>query len=319
MQLEDLIINVLLEEPEQIVSGETIARRLNVSRTGVWKNITALQKEGYEIEVLKGRGYKLNRLTHLPVEREVQRNLKTKKLGKKVFYINRAGSTNDVAKELARKGGEEGTLVIAGEQSKGRGRLGRNWTSPEGGLFMSLILRPNIPPVKLTSLTLISGLAVVKAIRSLYDLDVELKWPNDVMFQEKKLGGILTELEGEAEMVKFVVAGLGLNANCEVFLDIPTTSLRKELWAEVRITGLVQEILRHLEKLYEKFLEGFEGLLDEYKKYSQTLWKNVKIVQPKGSISGRAVDIDQDGALILRLADGSHERILSGDCQLMRP
>jgi BirA family biotin operon repressor/biotin-[acetyl-CoA-carboxylase] ligase len=318
MSHSDYIINTLLDEPEKTLSGGEFAKRLGVSRTAVWKRVKALQKEGYEIEVLKGKGYRLNKLTSKPVEREITRGLLTKKFGQRVVYHDEVDSTNEIAKELARKGEKEGALVIASEQSKGKGRLDRVWESPKGGVFMSLILNPDIHPKAASKLTLLSGLAVIRAIKSLYDLDAKLKWPNDIILNDKKLGGVLSEMEGEAERVNFVVVGIGIDANCEVSVDMPTTSLKEEIGREVDIIQLVRETLKQFEVLYNEFIVGSSEFLEDYKKNSHTLGRDVKIMQPKGSIIGKAVDVDEDGALVIRLGDGSYETVLSGDCVYLR-
>ncbi len=314
MAHSDSIVDFLLKEPDRTLSGGELGRRIGISRTAVWKNVQALQKEGYKIEVRKGRGYKLNALTSTPVAREIKRGLSTKILGRTSFYYEEVESTNNIAKELAREGSAEGTLVIAGVQTKGRGRLDRAWESPVGGIYLSLILRPGIHPSSIARLTLLSGLAVVRAVKSLYDLKVWLKWPNDLVISDTKLGGILSEMEGEAENVNFVVIGIGINANRNVTVDIPSTSIKAEIGREVDIIGLVQEILKELERLYLEFLEGSTTFLDEYKKSSNTLGRAVEIQGRDKTITGRALDIDSDGALLLQMSDGTIEKVLSGDC-----
>ncbi|MEE9610409.1 MAG: biotin--[acetyl-CoA-carboxylase] ligase [Desulfatiglandales bacterium] len=314
MAHSDSIIDFLLETPDRTLSGEELGRSLGISRTAIWKNIQALQKEGYEIVVRKGRGYKLKALTSRPVAREIMRGLSTKILGRQVKYFGEVESTNNIAKKLARGGAADGTLVIASAQTKGRGRLDRTWESPVGGVFMSIILRPDIHPSSITGLTLLSGLAVVKAVKSLYELEVGLKWPNDLVINCKKLGGILSEMEGEAEHVNFVVVGIGIDANSDVTVDIPSTSINSEIGREVEIIGLVQEILKEMEGRHLGFLDDSTAFLDEYKKSCSTLGRVVKIQGHSKTLTGRAVDIDSDGALLLQMPDGTVEKVLSGDC-----
>jgi BirA family biotin operon repressor/biotin-[acetyl-CoA-carboxylase] ligase len=310
----DSIVDFLLKEPDRTLSGGELGSRLGISRTAVWKKVQALQKEGYEIEVRKGKGYKLKAVTSKPVPREISRGLLTKSFGRTSFYCQEVDSTNNVAKALAREGSADGTLVIASAQTKGRGRLDRAWESPEGGIYMSLILRPNIHPSSVTRLTLISGLAVVKAVKSLFDLEVGLKWPNDILVNGKKLGGILSEMEAEADKVDFAIVGIGIDANCDVAVGIPSTSIKSEVGNEIDIISLVQEILKDMEGLYFEFLEESITLLDDYKKNCQTLGKIVEIQGHGKTITGRAVDIDSDGALLLQMSDGRVEKVLSGDC-----
>jgi BirA family biotin operon repressor/biotin-[acetyl-CoA-carboxylase] ligase len=314
MSTSDRIIKYFLESPNEFISGEKISNRLGVSRTWVWKNIRLLRNEGYKIEVSKGRGYRLRKLTDLPIEREIRRGLLTKRLGKRVLFHDAVDSTNNLAKEVARKKAEEGVVIISTEQTKGRGRLNRKWESPKGGLFMSIILNPSIHPSALTSLTLLAGLSTVKAIKSLYDLDVKLKWPNDLLFDDMKLGGILCEMEGEVDKVNFVVVGIGIDVNCDVDVDIPTTSIKMAIGRSTSIIKLVQAVLWEFENLYFEFLSDPSLFIGEYKKRSHTLGKKAKIVLPKESVSGEAVDIERDGALLLKLSDGSYEKFFSGDC-----
>jgi BirA family biotin operon repressor/biotin-[acetyl-CoA-carboxylase] ligase len=318
MSHKDYIINALLESLKKPISGQELASRFQISRTSIWKNIQSLKHEGYIIEVVGRKGYVLKNLTTLPIEREIKRNLHTKRFGKRVFYYNKTESTNNLAKELARTGLSEGVVVIASEQTGGRGRLDRTWESPEGGIFLSIVLRPQTDMSNITKLTLLSGLAVVKAIRLLYNLDVLLKWPNDIFIEGKKLGGILTEVEGETERVNFIVVGIGINANSSVNVDVPTTSLKNEIRKDVHLTNLIQKILEQMEALYLDYSSDSSKFLEEYKQYSNMLGKEVKVVQPRKTIMGKAVDIDGDGALILRLVDGSYESIVSGDCIFLR-
>ncbi len=213
MSYGDFIITALLEAPENRLSGEELGRRLGVSRTSVWKNIKSLVGEGYEFEFLRGKGYRLKRLTTLPIEREVKRGLSTKILGRTIYFYPEVDSTNNVAKGLAREGEPEGAVVIACSQTGGRGRVGRVWASPEGGVYMSVILTPRVHPSQIGALTLLSGLAALKSVKSLYAVGVGLKWPNDIVVGDKKLGGVLCEMESEAQNVNFIVVGIGFHSH----------------------------------------------------------------------------------------------------------
>ncbi len=319
MSLGDLIIEALIEEPRAIISGEEIAKSLGVSRTSIWKKIKSLKREGYEIEELKGKGYRLLSLSNRPLEREIKRGLTTRRFGKMVYHHERIGSTNDYAKRLARKGEREGAVIIAEEQSKGRGRLERKWISPRGGLYLSLIVRPNLQSHALIGVTLLAGLAVVKAIESLYKIPgVGLKWPNDLYVGEKKIGGILSEMEGEADRVHYIVIGVGINANSSVQADIPTSSLKKEIGEEINIAELAKKILIELESLYEEFEKGSTDFLKDYREYSHTIGKDVRIELPGRNIEGKAVNVNDEGALVLKLPGGSIEKIYFGDCIHLR-
>ncbi len=318
MPLGDFIVNTLLESKGQTVSGEKLANRFKVTRTAVWKSVKSLQKEGYNITIEKRRGYRLNKLTKRPIEREIKRGLATERLGQKVHYFDTVDSTNNAAKELARTGALEGTVVVALTQTMGRGRHNRIWESPKGGVYMSVVLRPGLHPKDLTRLTLLSGLAVATALNSLYDIKVRLKWPNDLMLNSRKLGGILSEMEGEAQKVNFVIVGIGLNANTDIKVDIPTATVKKVIEKEVDLVLIIKEVLKYLERLYDEFLKNPTGFLKEYREISHTLRRDVEISLETEVIRGNAVDIDSDGALELRLPDGSYTKILSGDCRYLK-
>ncbi len=309
----DTIVEILLEARGEPISGSELGRKLGISRTAVWKNIHILRSEGYEITVEKGRGYILKAVSQSPVAREIMRGLKTKWLGRDISYFKQVDSTNRAAKELARKGGEHGSIVVAEVQTQGRGRLGRRWESPKGGIYMSIILKPDMHPTQITLLTLLSGVVVIRTIQRICKLDVGLKWPNDIMVSDKKLGGVLCEMEGESERVDFVVIGIGIDANCDASVDIPTTSLRAETGGDVDITRIIQVILEEFEVVYSKFQIEPAGFLPEYKSYCLTLGRSVLAQGLKLSVSGRAVDVDESGSLLVELESGSVERVVSGE------
>ncbi|NOZ77144.1 MAG: biotin--[acetyl-CoA-carboxylase] ligase [Euryarchaeota archaeon] len=242
------------------------------------------------------------------------------------FHVHReVGSTNDVAKGLAREGAGEGTVVIAGVQKGGKGRFGREWLSPEGGVWMSVVLRPGLPPGDVPILTLAGGLALAKAIRGYCGLEVGIKWPNDILIGERKVAGILTEAEMDSERVHFAVMGMGINANfdpAEVFppeVAAGATSLMVETGREVDLPGLVMRVIQELDAVYLDMLDaGPRGLLEEWKELASTLGREVRVRTMKGSIEGRAVDITPDGALLLRMGDGRVVKVVAGECIHLR-
>ncbi len=309
----DTIIDLLLEARGEPVSGSTLGRRLGISRTAVWKNIQTLRSEGYEITVVKRRGYVLRSVSPSPVSREVLRGLDTVWLGRDIFYFKQADSTNRVAKELARKGVKHGSIVVAEVQTHGRGRLGRSWESAPGGVYMSIILRPDMHPAQVTLLTLLAGVAVIRGIKRACNVEVGLKWPNDIMVSDCKLGGVLCEMEGESEHVDFVVIGIGVDVNCEASVGIPTTSLRAESGGYVSITGIIQAVLEEFEMLYTEFQIEPAGFLPEYKKYCLTLGHMVSAQGHRRSVTGRAVDISPGGGLMVEGKSGRVEEVVSGE------
>jgi BirA family transcriptional regulator, biotin operon repressor / biotin---[acetyl-CoA-carboxylase] ligase len=309
----DRIVELLFEARGEPVSGSKLGRRLGISRTAVWKNIHILRSEGYEITVVKGQGYRLETVTKSPVSREILRGLKTKWLGRDISYFKEVDSTNIVAKELARKGGAHGSIVVAEVQTHGRGRLGRSWESPPGGVYLSIILRPDMHPAQVALLTLLAGVAVIRGIKQISGVDTGLKWPNDIMVSDCKLGGVLCEMEGESEHVDFVVIGIGIDVNFTASVDIPTTSLRAETGGDVDITKVIQEILEEFELLYSKFQIEPTGFLPEYKRYCLTLGRMVSAQGLRRSVTGRAVDISPGGGLLVELEGRRVEEVVSGE------
>jgi len=309
----DNIVEILLDAKKQPVSGSELGRQLGISRTAVWKNIQTLREEGYDISVEKSRGYTLKAVTKSHVSREILRGLNTGWLGGDVHYFKETDSTNRVAKELARKGAKHGTVVVAEAQTHGRGRLGRSWESPRGGVYMSIILRPDLHPSQIGLLTMLAGISVIRGIKRVCSAHAGLKWPNDIMISDRKLGGILSEMEGEAEHVKFVVIGIGIDVNCDASIDIPTTSLRTETGADVSLTQIIQRVLEEFETLYTEYQFNPTGFLPEYKKCCLTLGRVVSAQRRRRNVIGHAVDISANGGLLLELESGGVEEIVSGE------
>ena len=204
----------LLRDKEDYISGENMSKELGVTRASIWKTIKKLKEEGYKIESSTKKGYKLIDSPNVITAPEVSEHIKTETLGKEIKYYSEIGSTNEEAKKLARDNAKEGTLVIADKQVSGKGRLGKVWDSPRGtGIWMSLILRPHIMPSEAGQLTLIAGLNMCEAIEKITGLKAEIKWPNDIIINSKKVCGILTEMSAELEQIKYVIVGIGVNVN----------------------------------------------------------------------------------------------------------
>ena len=250
--------------------------------------------------------------------------LKTKYIGKKFLYFDEVNSTNEKANELA-VDVEEGTVIIAEKQKKGIGRFGREWFSPKGGVYVSVVLKPKISPIDASKMTLIAGIAVAKVIRKL-GLDAKLKWPNDILIHGKKVGGILTSISTKEYKIDYVIVGIGINANVDLSMfpkevQEGATSLKGELKTEVSTEKIIEDVLYEIEMNYEifKFKKGnFTYLLNEWKRLSDTIGKKVKIKMQTEVIEGEAVGINRDGALILKLEDGSLKNIIAGECIHLR-
>lgn len=251
---------------------------------------------------------------------ELRKNLKTKYFGRKDFFLPKVDSTNDTAKKMAREGIEEGTLIVSEIQEKGRGRTDREWISPIGGIWCSLVLRPDISPEQAPQITLVAGIAIANVIHRLYNLDARIKWPNDVLIGKRKFCGILTEMEARMDRVTFVVMGIGLNANVDIDgfpeeIKEGSTSLERELGRKVNRAELLSEILNELEKHYDVFVKnGFKEFASTWQDMSSTIGKKVRIVQKDGKIEGEAIKITGEGALMIKKEDGSIEMVIAGGC-----
>ncbi len=316
--MQDRILHYL-KKTEGYLSGEQFSRTFHISRAGIWKNMQELRKQGYDIVAVPHLGYKLISSPDKLLPFEIQGDLKTKILGKEVVHFDATPSTMDVAFQYGLDRYPEGTVICAESQTKGRGRLGRHWSSPKGkGLYASIILRPKVSPSQVAKLTLASAVAVSEAIYEVTKVKAAIKWPNDLMVNNKKLCGILTELQAEIDRVKFVVIGLGLNVNTSTSQLVEgATSLKNETnqsWSRVDV---LKEILRRFEKWYLRIQkEGFDSVIERWKELSMTLNRRVRIVDPNGFIEGEAIDLDQDGGLLIRQDSGEIVKKLAGDVVL---
>ncbi len=255
---------------------------------------------------------------------ELQSGLQTKRFGRDIFALPEVTSTNKWAKDLARLGAGEGTTVIAEIQTEARGRLNRKWFSPRGGLWLSVILRPKIKAAEASKLVFVAGLAVAKTLHELYGLEVQLKWPNDVLVSAKKICGILTEASTINGELEFVIAGIGLNANFEADtlpdqVKLLATSIETELKEIARLEDLFRKLLEIFEELYDQSInEGYEAIQKEWRSFAGFLGKRIEVVTGDRVWRGKAVDIDEEGALLIELEDGTLERILVGDVSIIR-
>jgi BirA family biotin operon repressor/biotin-[acetyl-CoA-carboxylase] ligase len=316
------ILEKLLARKGEHVSGEELAHELAVSRAAVWKHIQALRAEGYMIESSTNLGYSLASTPDLLTPTAVKAGLKTQIIGRNIQYFKETESTNIIAREIAGSV-EEGTVVIAESQTGGRGRMGRKWISPEGGIWLSIIIKPKIQPLYASRITLLAGVSVAKTIRS-YGLPAKIKWPNDVLMNGKKVCGILTEIEAEIDLIDFCVVGIGIDANVdtesfpEEFRET-STSLKKELGSEINRVEFVQRLLEEFESLYLKFQkDGFSPVLEEWRNMSATIGEWVKITTQARTIYGEAIGVDSEGALVLETGDGKLEKIVAGNCEHLR-
>ncbi len=312
----------LLEEANGPVSGEVLAERLGVTRAAVWKQIQELREQGYEILASQKDGYTLAQSSGRLLPYQVKKHLKTRVIGQHITYLPTTPSTNDVARWLAIGGDPaalHGTVVIAEEQTGGVGRLGRAWVSPEGGIWITIILTPTIPIDHVFMITMVGAVAVARAIRRDFGLGAMIKWPNDVYIGDKKVAGVLLELAAEADTIHYCLLGIGIDANFDPAVLSPdlqraVTTLRAELEQEVDRAKLLARLLRDFERHYDLLeAQEYDAILREWKSMSSTLDQHVHVNTLTKSFDGEAIDIDEYGALLVRKENGRIERVIAGD------
>ena len=323
MILRSRILELLRKAGEAYMSGEEIAGKLGVSRTAVWKHVKELREAGYKIKSRSRSGYTLEETPDCLLPGEIKNGLRTRFVGKDIVFFEEVDSTNRVAKQLAQKGAAAGAVVVAEAQGKGRGRLERPYFSPAGkGIWFSVILRPHILPQEAPKCTLLAAVAVAMAMKR-FGLKAEIKWPNDILHEGKKLTGILTEMSAELDRVNYIVIGTGVNVNMEE-KDFPeelrgkATSLAIMKGEKLPRVAFFQAVLEALDELCIVLEEdGFAPIVARWREYAVTLGQDVHVIGAtgRGSFDGRAVDIDEEGALLVETADGVR-RVLAGDVSI---
>lgn len=316
----------ILFDTDQFISGEEISKQLNCSRTAVWKHIKELKNNGYEIESVPKKGYRILSRPDRISEDEIKHHLNTKQLGQRIRYFESVTSTQEIAHRVAlEEDASEGEIIIAEEQLNGKGRLGRTWYSPKGtGIWMSIILRPQIPPHHAPQLTLLAAVSVVNAIQRVTGIHADIKWPNDILVNGKKVVGILTELQAEADRVKTVIIGLGINVNTEqsffpTILREKASSLRIENGNKVNRAILVRAILEEMEKLYYSYLdEGFLVIKTLWEGFAASIGKTITARTLKGELVGVAKGITDEGSLLLETSDGQIHNLYSADIDISK-
>jgi BirA family transcriptional regulator, biotin operon repressor / biotin---[acetyl-CoA-carboxylase] ligase len=321
---KELILNLLLSNSDTYVSGQVMSETLGVSRTAVWKHIQGLEEQGYVIKSVHKKGYQLVETPGTLNRVELERGLQTSFIGHQIVIEETVPSTQKLAHHLAEDKAVDGTVVLADEQTGGRGRLGRTWHSPKGtGIWMSLILRPDLPIQKTPQITLLTAVSVARAIQKETGLSVQIKWPNDILYKTKKLVGILTELQAEEGKVKSVIVGIGVNVNVTE-KDIPeelrdiATSLYMILGHTVSRNRLICGILNEFEALFKLYLEeGFHMIKILWESYAASFGRTVNARTLKGDvIRGTAKGITDEGVLLLVDEAGTTHHIYSADIEL---
>ena len=316
----DFIILEELKVKQGYASGEEMANKLGISRQALWKHIGKLTDKGYEIIAVPHRGYKLNSCPDKFYPWEIQHKLNTRFIGKEVYYKEIINSTQDFIWQLGLEGAAEGAVVFAQAQEKGRGRIQRQWISPEGGIYFSLLLRPHFLFIReVPQITLLIALGCLRGIEKATGIKCSVKWPNDVFLKGKKLGGILCEINAETDKIHFVVVGVGINVNTK---DLPSqaTSLFLNLKKKLSQVEIAKRILEEIEICYCRAERvGFSGLLKEWEQFCFLWGKRVKVKVFNKRIEGEAVGIDKSGYLLLRRDNGFIEKISAGDITKLFP
>jgi BirA family biotin operon repressor/biotin-[acetyl-CoA-carboxylase] ligase len=314
----------ILEQAEGPISGEQMSSQLGVTRSAIWKHIKELREMGYTISSSRAEGYELTERTNRILPHEVKRFLKTKFIGKDMRYHPTLASTTWHGKDLFNGADDiaalHGTVIIAEEQTGGVGRLGRAWVSPSGGIWITIMLKPDIPLEHLHMITMAGSIAVARALRKEYDLGALIKWPNDIYIGDKKVSGLLLELSAEADTIHYCLLGIGIDANVSPdemppALRSTITSVSSELGHEINRPKLLARLLKEFEQRYLLLeSEEYESVIREWKSLSLTLDHRVHVKTLRKSFDGEAIDIDEHGALILRKDNGKIERVIAGDC-----
>ena len=296
----------LLRSADGYISGQELCNRFGVSRTAVWKAINQLKEAGYEIEAQQNKGYRLMAAPDLMTEAEIKSLMHTEWVAKEVLYFDTIDSTNTKAQELAEKGYPSGTLVVADKQESGKGRRGRSWVSPSGtGIFMTLMIKPDINPNNASMLTLVAALAVAKAITSVTGEEAMIKWPNDIVVNSKKVCGILTEMNAQFDYINHIVVGIGINVHNESFPE-EISQMASSLMIEAggkrfHRAQIIAETMSYFEQYYDTFLktQDLSALVREYDELLVNRNKSVRVLDPKEPFDGKAIGITPKGELIV--------------------
>jgi BirA family biotin operon repressor/biotin-[acetyl-CoA-carboxylase] ligase len=313
----------VLERAATPISGERISNELGITRSAVWKHINELRAMGYDISSSQKEGYRLKKTSSKLLPYEVHKKLRTQFIGKKMRYLENTPSTIWVGKQICSEGDVgkmHGLVIIAEEQTGGIGRMGRAWVSPSGGIWITIVLKPDIPIDHVFMVTMAGSVAVARAIRKEFDLGALIKWPNDIFIGDKKVAGLLLELSAEADTIHYCLLGIGIDVNVPLNQFSPTlqkeiTSISTEVGHEVDRATFLARILKEFENRYLLIESGeYEAIIREWKSLSCTLEHRVLITTMKNSFEGEAIDIDEFGALIIRKDNGKIERVIAGDC-----
>lgn len=320
MKNRDRLLALFQAHENDFLSGQKIADHLNCSRTAIWKQMEQLRTEGFLIEAVRNKGYRLRASAEQYTRDALLLNLATTFMGKNLYFYETVGSTQLVAKKAVNDGAPEGTVIVGDQQETGKGRMNRNWDSQKGqGIWMSLIVKPDIPIAKAPQFTFIASLAIVEAIEKVTDLTPQIKWPNDIYIGKRKVCGVLTEMQAEADQIEALILGIGINVNQAAFPDEiknKATSLRQETGETVSRTILFQAAILYFEKYYQLYTEkGFEPIKLLWESKAIPFQSTMIASTLKGSIRGKVKGISDEGVLLMEDAQGVIHEIYSADIE----
>ncbi len=316
------VLTFLQTHNTEYLSGQDLSDVLRISRVAVWKHIKKIQELGYTVESKQKLGYKLTSNSELLFPWEITAGLKTKFIGQKAFYFDSIDSTQNQALKMADEPANNGAVIIAAKQTAGKGRSGRKWISPKGGIWFSLILYPKFDISITTLFPIASALALSKAIEKIFEISPQLKWPNDLTVNSKKIAGMLVDVSLESNKIENLILGVGINFDVDVkqiektlkntpnFYGVSSLSQQKN---NIKPVQLIQAFFIELEKIYELLnKKQIKSIISEWTKKSSTIGKNVELNTIDGKIRGKALRIDDDGALVVS-KNGKNQRVIAGD------
>lgn len=316
----ETILALFEQTPDGFVSGESISEELGISRTAVWKHIRNLRNAGYQIEAVPSRGYQLQQSPDVLMPEAIQSGLDCQCIGSTVRCLSETDSTNLQACRLGDEGAAEGLVVVADQQTAGKGRMGRKWESPAGvNLYLSILLRPDILPFEAPKLTFLSAVAVCRAIQRSCGLQASVKWPNDVLLNGAKVAGLLNEMSSETDRVNYVVLGIGVNLNMqrEQFPDdlrYPATSLALEAGNDLSRLDFTRALLEEIDSLYMTYLEqGSEPIMSAWTELCDMVGRDVVVDSGDKQLQGVVAGLGEDGALLVKNSLGEVEPVYAGD------
>ena len=322
---KDELLKRLFEAEGLPVSGQEIADQFGLSRTAIWKYVKELEQDGYEIGTIRKKGYYLITSPDKVNSGNIKKHLKTKSFGRAIHYFETCKSTQLIAHDEAQNGAEDGTVIISEEQTLGKGRMSRPWDSAASkGVWMSVIIRPSLTPQQAPQMTLVAAVAVTRAIVDVTGINPDIKWPNDILINGKKVTGILTELQADPDRVKAIILGIGINVN-QNETDFPdeiktiATSLAIELGTQVNRAKLIARTLEFLEQYTELYVtHGFGPIKLLWEGYSNTVGKRIRATMLNETLEGTAIGISDEGMLKIKLDDGTIRGIYSADIEIKK-